>query len=75
MTFRVLTSAWDRAAGTVDSYVVTDVPKNYIGEPRWPPAAEFKVSVRYDDETQQRRALEYCDYLNKGIVIQPPIGT
>jgi len=30
---------------------------------------------RHNDKTQQRRAFEYCEYLNKGIVVQPPIGT
>jgi hypothetical protein len=65
---------------TVTSFVVTDQPDNYPqtnwdGYPRpWPLAAEFHVSLRYDEETQKRRAFEYCDYLNKGIVVQPPIG-
>jgi hypothetical protein len=70
---RVQTNRDDKVLG----YLVSDKPEIYDDEngyAPWPPAAEFRVSLRYSDETQRRRAWEYCDYLNKGIVIQPPIG-
>jgi hypothetical protein len=58
----------------VITFLVSDIPTDYNNEVKWPTAVEFHVSTRYDEETQKRRALEYCNYLNKGIVVQPPIG-
>ena len=64
-------SSWSR----LYAYVVTDQPAGWKDPDReWPWVAEFKVSMRHDEETQKRRAYEYADYLNKGIVVQPPIG-
>jgi hypothetical protein len=76
MKYKVMTlsSSFQRSDGRVGSYIITDQPIDFRGEDIWPFAVEFKVSMRYDDATQLRRAYEYCDYLNKGIVIQPPIG-
>lgn len=71
----VFSSNLQKSEGRVGSYTVTDVSDSYMGEALWPTAAEFKVSMRHDQETQRLRAHEYCDYLNKGIVVQPPIGT
>lgn len=63
--------------GNISAYVVSDKPNywqdNY--EIKWPYAATFPVSERFDQYLQERRAFEYCEYLNKGIVVQPPIGT
>jgi len=57
------------------SWVVTDQPEGWDNsDQKWPIVAEFKVSLRHDNETQKRRAYEYCDYMNKGIIIQPAIG-
>jgi hypothetical protein len=75
MTYKVMVF---KTMGEITGYVVTDQPDNYRRE--WPDrpypcAAEFTVSLRHDRETQERRAYEYRDYLNKAIVIQPPIGT
>ena len=77
MIYRVLGmhTPWQREEKRYGSFVVTDQPVEYVGEQAWPIAAEFKVSMRHDQKTQNRRAFEYCDYLNKGIVVQPPIGT
>jgi len=74
--FRVLgtSSGLQRSENRHGSFVVTDEPAEYNCEAIWPVCAEFKVSMRHDELTQLRRAHEYADYLNKGIVIQPPIG-
>jgi hypothetical protein len=57
------------------SWVVTDQPEGWDNyEQKWPIVAEFKISMRHDDETQNRRAYEYRDYMNKSIIVQPPIG-
>jgi len=69
--FRVM---YFKSCGAVTSYIVTDQADDYQSEWKWPWAAEFKVSQRHDRETQERRAYEYRDYLNKGIIVQPPIG-
>jgi hypothetical protein len=57
------------------SWVVTDQPEGWDNyEQKWPIVAEFKISMRHDNETQSRRAYEYRDYMNKSIIVQPPIG-
>jgi hypothetical protein len=72
---RTLSTGLSRALNQYSSYIVTDEPDNWnTYEQKWGHVAEFKVSQRHDDETQRRRAIEYCDYMNRGIVIQPPIG-
>ena len=77
---RVRQTGYDRQDGTVSSYVVSDQPENYPepdweGYPkRWPFIVEFPVTHRHDQESQRRRAYEYMDYLNKNIVVVPPIG-
>ena len=77
MTFKVYVRAtrFQEQEGRVGSYIITDQPDEYKAETPWPEAAEFTVSMRHDNETQQRRAFEYRDYLNKGLTIQEPIGT
>lgn len=72
--YRIMTrSSWSQQAeGRIGEFVVTDQPVGYDGDREWPIAATFPVSMRHDQETQQRRAFEYRDYLNKGIVVQPP---
>jgi hypothetical protein len=74
--YRVLTwaSYTQQAEGRIGEFHVSDQPKNYRREDRWPAAAVFVVSMRHDQETQERRAREYAAYLNKGLVVQPPIG-
>lgn len=75
MVYRVLIfeTGLSRSLGQPSSYIVTDQPPGWNdNEERWPWAAEFKVSQRHDNETQKRRAREYCEYMNKGIVVQLP---
>lgn len=74
--FRVFAqSSWyEQDNGLVGSYIVSDQPENYRAGKDRTYAATFPVSLRYDMATQHRRASEYCDYLNKGIVTQSPIG-
>ena len=69
-----LSSPYQRSEGRIGSYLVTDVPDDYKSDIEWPSAASFPVSMRFDQPTQKRRAYEYCDYLNRGIVVQAPIG-
>lgn len=70
--YKVMTlSNFDR----VLCWVVTDQPLGWDNyEQKWPPVAEFKVSMRHDEERQKCRAFEYCAYMNKTTTIQPPIG-
>jgi murein DD-endopeptidase MepM/ murein hydrolase activator NlpD len=69
-----LSSSYQRSEGRIGSFLVSDQPSDYKGEAGWPTAVSFPVSMRYDAEAQRRRAYEYADYLNAGLVIQPPIG-
>lgn len=69
-----ISSYAQRDSGLVGRYIVSDQPENYKTLPPWPNAAEFPVSMRYDQKTQLRRAIEYCEYMNKGLTVQPPIG-
>lgn len=74
--FKVFESStpMERDRGTVGSYVVTDRPDDFKGDDvDWPIVVRFVVSMRHDRVMQRRRAIEYADYLNRGIVIQPPI--
>jgi hypothetical protein len=75
MTYRIImySIGKNKISASANNYAVTDEPTDYLG-PAWPNAASFHVSQRHDQETQLRRAREYCDYLNSRIVIQPPIG-
>lgn len=75
MKYKIMTRT---ACDKIIEYVVTDQPDNY--DPEWgatpyPYVVSFKVSLRHDKETQERRAYEYRDYLNRGIIIQAPIGS
>lgn len=74
MTYRIIIYSTGKRSPIANYYAVTDEPTDYLGT-AWPNAVEFHVSQRYDQETQLRRARKYCDYLNSGIVIQPPIGS
>ena len=72
MTFKIMVY---KSYGEVSSFVVTDQPDGYKSETKYPYAAEFPVSLRFEQELQNRRAKEYRDYLNAGIAIQLPIGS
>ena len=73
MKFEVLIQS--NCVAGVTAYVVADVPDSYKGNERhWPKAAIFPVSLRYDEEIQRRRAVEYCNYLNSVSRVLPPIG-
>jgi len=72
MTYRVFIES---QCGRVVGYVVTAQPVGWDSSDKdWPWMAKFRVSVRYDQEQQERRASEYCAYLNKNTqTVLPPI--
>lgn len=74
--FKVFASSTpiERSRKVTGSFVVTDKPDDFDdSDIAWPAAAHFIVSMRHDEMTQLRRAREYADYLNRGIIDQPPI--
>ena len=62
--------------GSIRSFVVSDQPENLDKNRNmdYPAVVEFAVSMRYNEDEQQQRAREYCEYLNKHLSIIPPIG-
>jgi len=62
-------------SGEVSEYHVTNEPKDWRKDAGWPCVAVFPVKVGYSNEEQRRRAIEYCDYMNKTTPQQPPIGS
>ena len=60
-TFKVGTTT---EHGEVSGYFVTDANDKSELDSR-PEAVRFPVTVLYDKELQNRRAQDYCDYLNK----------
>lgn len=75
--YKVMTwsSFGQRARDEVGKYIVTNQPPGWDSNERtWPAVAEFPVGIGHSMQDQQRRAYEYCAYMNKTIPVQPPIG-
>jgi hypothetical protein len=62
-TFKVATSR-NKTTKTVTSFFVTDAHDDDELDAR-PKAAEFAVSLLYDEEVQGARAEAFTDYMNK----------
>jgi len=60
-TYQVGTTHRDKK---LESLFVTDAKNDKELDVR-PKAIEFPISVLYDEDTQRRRAQDYCDYLNR----------
>lgn len=77
LKFKVMTvsTSDQRKNNTLEAYIVTDRGENYKDTEHWPEAARFTVSLRHDQQIQEKRAHEYCAYLNKCVIFAPGIGT